>query len=49
MSTQMLRFTLTEGVMQQQAAIVPRAQLQQLSGYLAAKDAGAEAFKPKGK
>jgi polyvinyl alcohol dehydrogenase (cytochrome) len=42
MSAQTLRFTLTEGVMQQQAAIVPRDQLRELIGYLAVRDAGAE-------
>jgi polyvinyl alcohol dehydrogenase (cytochrome) len=38
MSAQTLRFTLTEGLMQQQGAAVPRDRLQQLIGYLAAAD-----------
>lgn len=39
MSAQTLRFALTEGVMQQQGAGVPRDQFQQLIGYLAGNEA----------
>jgi polyvinyl alcohol dehydrogenase (cytochrome) len=39
MSAQTLRFALTEGVMQQQGAGVPRDQFQQLIGYLAGDEA----------
>ncbi|MGH8179162.1 MAG: PQQ-binding-like beta-propeller repeat protein, partial [Steroidobacter sp.] len=38
MSAQTLRFTLIEGVMQQQGSAVPRDRFQQLLGYLAAAD-----------
>lgn len=38
MSAQTLRFTLTEGLMQQQGSLVPRDELQHLIGYLAAAD-----------
>ena len=42
MSAQTLRFTLTEGIMRQQGSAVPREQFQQLIGYLAAADTGAD-------
>src|SRR5690349_21103225 len=38
LSTQTLRFALTEGIMKQQGSAVPREQFQQLIGYLAAAD-----------
>lgn len=43
MSAQTLRYTLTEGIMQQQGAMVPKEQFQQLLGYLAGNDSGGDA------
>jgi polyvinyl alcohol dehydrogenase (cytochrome) len=42
MSAQTLRFTLTEGIMRQQGAAVPREQFERLIGYLAAVDSGGD-------